>query len=240
MASHVRYPHRATKALEDLDPLNGPKMHDRIYNDILVAGATFSRARPEEHQAGTELLGTLMKIHQTYCEEAGPFSDMFGEFLECNGQTSERNGQFFTPVDVVDMMVQMTFIGQDLQGDPKTVCDPAAGTGRFMLRTAKHFAEKTGTLNFLFTNIDLDFRAFVYCTANAILSGIPAFHIWGNTLSVEAFDAFATLPMGNGFSLWERLPKDTAKSLLVMAANSLAEKPIPKETVQATLGGEPA
>jgi len=109
-----------------------------------------------------------------------------------------------------------------------------------MLRTARHFAkENHGALNFLFTNVDLDRRAFIYCTANAILTGIPAFHLWGNSLKVEIFDAFATLPMCPGLTLWERLPRSTAKSLLVMAANT-AEKPIPEETVQTYLGGEPA
>jgi hypothetical protein len=238
----VRYPHRATTRLEPLEPLNGPHLHDRIYTDILIAGATYSRATAKEHKAGTDLLGTLMEIHQDYSDEAGPFGDPFGEYLECNNQTSERAGQFFTPLSVVDTMVETTFADLDLQGDPVTICDPAAGTGRFMLRTARHFAQKNrGALNFLFTNVDLDRRAFIYCVANAILTGIPAFHLWGNSLKVEIFDAFATLPLSQGFALWERLPPTTAKRLLVMAANSRpAEKPVPKETIQISLGGEPA
>lgn len=53
--SQVRYPHRATKRLDDLDPLNGPRLHDRIYSDILVAGLDFRRDQAEKWQPGTEI-----------------------------------------------------------------------------------------------------------------------------------------------------------------------------------------
>jgi len=57
-----------------------------------------------------------------------------------------------------------------------------------------------------------------------------------STIRLETFDPLNGIP---AFHLWERLPRSTAKSLLVMAANT-AEKPIPEETVQTYLGGEPA
>lgn len=242
--SQVRYPHRATKQLDDLEPLNGPRLHDRIYSDILVAGLDFRRDQAEKCQAGIELLGPLMETYQDYTDEAGPFGDMFGEWLECNNQTSERNGQFFTPIDVVDMMVEMNFTGTDLDGRPITICDPACGTGRFMLRAASYFAKKNrGALNFLITNVDIDRRAFTYCTMNAVLNGIPGIHIHGDTLRMEVYDAFATLPIGR-FALWERLRPDIARGLIVQSLKPLAEpakpappapKPLPKETLQAHL-----
>ena len=242
--SQVRYPHRATKRLDDLEPLNGPRLHDRIYSDILVAGLDFRRDRADECP-GVELLGTLMDIYQDYTDEAGPFGDMFGEWLECNGETSERNGQFFTPIDVVDMMVEMTFQGTDLdRATPWTVCDPACGTGRFMLRAACYFARKNrGALNLLVTNVDVDRRAFTFCTMNAVLNGIPGIHIHGDTLKMEIWDAFATLPIGR-FALWERLRPEIARDLIVQSLKTPVEpakpappapKPLPKEAVQARL-----
>jgi len=241
--SQVRYPHRATKRLDDIDPLNGPRLHDRIYSDILVAGLDFRRDRADEFRPNTELLGTLMDIHQDYSDEAGPFGDMFGEWLECNGQTSERNGQFFTPIDIVDMIVEMTFQGTDLSRKaPWTINDPACGTGRFMLRTARYFAGNNhGALNFLITNVDIDRRAFTYCTLNAVLNGIPAIHIHGDTLRMEVWDAFATLPIGQ-FALWERLRPEVARDLIIQSLKPPAEQPAkpaplpaPKESVQARL-----
>lgn len=239
--SQVRYPHRATRGLDALEPLNGPLLHDRIYNDILIAGLDFRRDQVEECP-GVKLLGTLMDIHQDYSDEAGPFGDMFGEWLECNGQTSERNGQFFTPIDIVDMIVEMTFQGTDLSRKaPWTINDPACGTGRFMLRTARYFAGNNhGALNFLITNVDIDRRAFTYCTLNAVLNGIPAIHIHGDTLRMEVWDAFATLPIGR-FALWERLRPEIARDLIIQSLKPPAEPvkpalpPIPKATVQAPL-----
>jgi len=138
--SKVRYPHTATGRLEDLEPLNSPRLHDRIYDEILVGGLEFRRDHAEEHREGIQLLGTLMDIHREYSEQAGPFRDLFGEYLENSGQTSERAGQFFTPPDIVDMMVRSMLPDTDLgRPEPFTICDPACGTGRFMLRTAAYF-----------------------------------------------------------------------------------------------------
>ncbi len=238
--TQIRYPHPATRQLEKLETLNGPRLHERIHDDVLVAGLGFHRDRAEDFQAGTELLGTLMQIYQDYGDEAGPFGDMFGEYLECNGQTSERNGQFFTPISVVDMMVAMTLSGQDLDGQPMRICDPAAGTGRFMLRTALHYGrENYGCLNFLFVNVDIDRRAFVYCTMNAVLNGISSICIHGDALRVEIWDAFATLPVGR-FALWERVRPEVARDLIVMS-QKVPEPPVQRETVQVKLSqGVPA
>jgi len=234
--SQVRYPHRATRRLEDLDPLNGPKLYDQIHDDILVAGLEFRRDKADEFP-GVETLGTLRDVHREYTDEAGPFGDLFGEYLECNGETSERNGQFFTPADVVDMMVQMTLHGVELdRQDPWTFCDPACGTGRFMLRTARHFArENRGALNFLFTNADIDRRAFTFCVMNAILNGIPGIHIHGDSLRMEVYEAFATLPIGQ-VAVWERVLPETAKRWLVQSLKTPVPAPVARqETVQTSL-----
>lgn len=236
--SSVRYPHRATKALEDLEPLNGPRLHDRIYEDILIAGLNYRPEEAEKYRPGAELLGTLMKIHQEYNQEAGLFGDIFGEYLENNNETSVRNGQFFTPVHLVDAIVAMTFDGSDLTGTPQTICDPASGTGRFMLRTARYFMENNhGALNFLFTNIDADRKAWVYCVMNAVLSGIPSICIHGNTLGVEVYNAIVTIPIGQ-VAQWERVSPEVAKGFIIQSTRPAAKKSPTypgKETVQALL-----
>lgn len=235
--SQVRYPHRATKRLEGLESLNGPRLHDRIYGEVLVAGLDFRRDQVEEYSENIALLGTLREVHREYSDEAGPFGDMFGEYMECNGETSERNGQFFTPIGVVDMMVQMTLQDTPLdRQEPWVFCDPACGTGRFMLRTAHHFAkENKGALNFLFTNVDIDRKAFTYCTMNAVLNGIPGIHIHGDTLRMEVWDAFATVPIGQ-VAPWTRVRPETAKAWLVQALQAPTPTPtVRQETVQTSL-----
>ena len=237
------YPHKAAQRLEDLEPINAPKLHDRIYEDILVRGLEYRQKDADGFADGIALLRKLRDIHAEYVQQAGPFADLFGEYLECSGQTSERAGQFFTPPDIVDMMVEMTFNGVDLARErPFTVCDPACGSGRFMLGTAKHFVRhNAGCLNFLFTNVDIDRKAFTYCTMNAVLNGIPGIHIHGDTLRMEVWDAFATLPVGT-VAMWERVQPETAKRWLVSALErpdaAVAPESAPSvKTRQTTLEG---
>ena len=233
--SRATYPHRATRQLEALEPLNAPRLHDQIYQDILIAGLGFRKDEAEKCQPGIDLLRSLTTAYRDYSEEAGRLGDMFGEYLECNGQTSERNGQFFTPPDIVDMIVAMQFNDVDLaRPEPYTVCDPACGTGRFMLSVAEHFARHNdGALNFLMTNIDIDRKAFVYCTMNAVLNGIPGIHIHGDTLRMDVWDAIATIPIGK-VATWGRVAPERAKALIIQALKTPAP-PVSPTTTQTTL-----
>lgn len=225
--SQIRYPHAATKRLAELEPLNSPKLHDRIY-DLLVAGQFFTPDRLDEFQDNIALLATLQEIAADYTWEAGPFGDLFGEYLEAIGETSERTGQFFTPPDLVDLTTRITLEDLDLGGRPKMIADPASGTGRFMLGVAKHFAEQNdGCLNFLCVNIDIDRKAFAYCVMNAVLHGIPSVCIHGDTLKVEAWNAFATIPMFGGYARWERVRLDVAKNLIFSAKE--IPQPVPAD-----------
>ena len=63
-------------------------------------------------------------------------------------------------------MVAMTMPTEPPPDRPLLINDPACGSGRFMLRTTKYFAEKRG---FIFYNADIDFRMCVYCVLNAII-----------------------------------------------------------------------
>lgn len=216
----VDFRHKSLKALHALEPTNSKRLEDRIYKHILVGAQEFTQENAGEHQEGIELLGQLFMIHQKFQAEAGMFEDMFGEYMEGAFKLNNATSQFFTTMPIVRMMVKMTFPDEDVKApEPQRICDPAAGTGRFMLGVAEHYAETNGgCLNFLIVNIDVDHRAFVYCCMNAILNRIPAICIWGNSLSVEVFDAFVIgIP---GLQPWFRLEKDRAKELIVSALES--------------------
>lgn len=229
--SQIRYPHAATKQLEDLEPLNAPPLHERIHSEILTKGLDFHPGREAEFADSIALLGKLMQISRDYVAEAGPFGDLFGEYLECNGQTNFRAGQFFTPVEMVDLALKINLHGQDLGGRPLFLSDPAAGTGRFMLRTAKHFAEENqGALNFLFVTVDSDRRMFTYCTMNAILHRIPAICIHGDALTVEAWEAFGVVDDGMTVQ-WGRVRLDIAKDLICSAKQAKQLAPITNREV---------
>lgn len=130
----------AVKALHALAPMNSPALHDQIFKEILEPGERFTTENTDEFKSGIELLGKLLTIHSGY-KERHPFGDMFSEYLMEHGRLNANAGQFFTPYNIVDMMTEMllTIDAESMRGEPLTMLDPAAGTGRFMLRTAKHY-----------------------------------------------------------------------------------------------------
>lgn len=187
------YSHRCLKGLEALEPINSQPLHDRIYNEVLIAGQDYTPATAEKHKAGIELLGKILSVCQEFWDNAGEFADPFGAYMEGSFQTSERNGQFFTPKAICDVCTGITVGSEGLDGIPQTFSDGCCGTGRFMLSIAEHYARNnSGAFNFYIVNVDVEFKAFVYCTMNAWLHGIPAVTIWGNSLTMEVFDAFMT------------------------------------------------
>ena len=69
-----------------------------------------------------------------------PLNDPFGEFL-----SNSKNGQFFTPIGICDLMTQLTTAVKPTEerrnGDVR-VYDPACGSGRLLLSAAKQDKEQ--------------------------------------------------------------------------------------------------
>jgi len=195
----------AVKRLYDLAPMNSPDLHDQIFKEILEPGERFTMEKKDEFKEGMELLGKLQMIHYDY-NKRKPFGDMFSEYLQEHGKLNAHAGQFFTPYNVAKMMseIMLGINSEELKGEPLRILDPAAGTGRFMLKTAEHYAKEVGMFNFIFTNIDIDRRMFICCTMNAILYGIPSINIHGDTIALKFWDCFITIPAG-GFCQWKRV-----------------------------------
>ena len=64
-----------------------------------------------------------------------------------------ENQQFFTPRPIVEFMVRM--IGPSLTG---TICDPACGTGGFLLNAAQYLGEHEGSSNTNLLGFEIDER----------------------------------------------------------------------------------
>lgn len=183
-----------------------PRLEDRIYNEILVKGEQFKRDNLDEFSTGIQLFGRILMAHQDYGDRHGTFGDMFGDYLTQTENLNRRSGQFFTPQHIVEAMVKIIMDKADCKKIQR-ILDPAAGTGRFMLMTAKHYATTTGMLNFVFFNIDIDFTVYVYCTMNAILNGIPSVNIWGDSIAMNYREGVLTIPIGK-VALWKMLGKE--------------------------------
>lgn len=204
------------KMLDELTSHRNPTSLDRrIHEEILVKGEQFTQKKAKQFAPGLELLSKLIVAQNDYESKNGGFGDMFGEYLLRTENTWKRGGQFLTPMNIAKFMVKLSLSDdkKQLLGKPQITLDPAAGTGRFMLMTAKHYAETVGQLNFMFVNIDIDHIVYVYCAMNAILHGIPALTVWGDSLLYEFREGIVTLPLGK-VAMWKVLKKDKITAIM--------------------------
>ena len=105
------------------------------------------------------------------------FGDLFMEYLSFG-----KNGQFFTPQPICDMMAIMSFTEEPKSG--QTVCDPACGSGRLLLGAAKRNRELR------FYGSDVDLLCVKMTVLNLALNNLRGEIVWGNPLSLEVYGSF--------------------------------------------------
>jgi hypothetical protein len=227
------------KILNELeDRRKGTHLHETIYNEILVKGEQWSKKKAKQFEPSVELFGKIILAHADYQKRHGPFSDMFGAFLEQTENNWKRGGQFLTPENLVTMIIEMTAGDKKkLLEKPQMINDPAAGTGRFMLKTAQYYAKTVGQLNFIFFNIDIDFTVYVYCAMNAILHGIPSVNIRGDSLLYKFQEGIGTIPIGQ-MAMWKMLNQEQVTRIMG-TAESFARQSHKQEQPLQMLTAEP-
>lgn len=124
-------------------------------------------------------------------------TDILGEvYMEL--EISNRNsGQFFTPMDISDMMAEMTIKG--IEGKIKdegyiTLDEPAVGGGATIISFAKSMKKRGYNYQKqLYVNArDIDLDSVHMCYIQLTLLGIPAVIQHGNSMSLEIFDEWIT------------------------------------------------
>ena len=116
-------------------------------------------------------------------------SQVYEGLLLSMGQKNNDGGQFFTPREIVRVMVQAIDhrVGE-------TVCDPACGTGGFLAQAYEHVEKALGDSvvadqiealkRSTFFGREKDDQVYPIALANLVLHGIDEPHIWhGNTLT---------------------------------------------------------
>lgn len=122
-----------------------------------------------------------------------PFGDYFEEFL-----SNSRNGQFFTPVCVCDLMVQLTTAihpnEERKEGDVR-VYDPACGSGRLLLSAAKQDMKQ------FFIGADISYTCCLMTIINLCLNSLNGEVLHMNTITQECWhhwcvivDSFTKIP----------------------------------------------
>jgi type I restriction enzyme M protein len=112
-----------------------------------------------------------------------------------NEQANEEAGDHFTPREVIRLMVQLIFTGEDdiySKGISRSIYDPTAGTGG-MLSEAEKFIKGDGHSSGLNPDANLDLfgqeynpEAYAICCSDLLIKDAPISNlIYGDTLGVK-------------------------------------------------------
>ncbi|MBS1731875.1 MAG: SAM-dependent DNA methyltransferase [Bacteroidetes bacterium] len=111
-------------------------------------------------------------------------NDVLGQFFETH-ISNGRNGQYFTPTHICDMMAQM-IIGEASentnQNRPIRILDPSCGSGRMLLA-----AHKISQLPHECFGIDIDLTCVKMSAINLFLNGIKGEVMCANALAPNDF-----------------------------------------------------
>ena len=134
--------------------------------------------------------------------ERRPYTDLLGEiYTEWSwNKDKQRTGEYYTPQPVCDLMAQM-MITDIPDKRPITLSEPACGSGRMILASAKVLADKGVPPQALWVQaIDLSRAACFMTFINTTLWGIPCQVIHGDTLRATAHATYENV-------FWYPLPE---------------------------------
>lgn len=122
-----------------------------------------------------------------------PFGDYFEEFL-----SNSRNGQFFTPIGICDLMTQLTTAvkpGEERKNGDVRIYDPACGSGRLLLSAAKEDRKQ------FFIGADISHTCCLMTIINLCLNSLNGEVLHMNTMSLNCWhrwciivDSFTKIP----------------------------------------------
>jgi type I restriction-modification system DNA methylase subunit len=125
--------------------------------------------------------GRMLEIY-TQAVEEDPFQDILGETFMRLDVNSVRAGQFFTPMNIAEMMAKMQFDKAAFETCIQekgyvTVCDPAVGSGVMLLAFAKVVHAELGRpalSKIRFYGTDIDLRCVLMCRIQLRMNGLDA------------------------------------------------------------------
>ena len=133
------------------------------------------------YEQGREL-GRLFGLYVETVELL-PFRDVLGSLFMKLDINSVRNGEFFTPWPIAEMMAVMTFDRQEFLNLVKergevSVCDPAVGSGVMLLAFGKVVHDalgRDGTNRLRLYGMDIDSRCVNMCRIQLRINGLDGF-----------------------------------------------------------------
>ena len=171
--------------LRDLKNKTGATSRQKVISEV------FSSTERTYIDTERNLLDILDKIDTLSVESIDethmfPISQVYEGLLQKMGEKNNDGGQFFTPREVIRVMVKVI--------DPEineTVYDPCCGTGGFLAQAYQHMKEKVKTATDIetlktrtFYGREKENLVYPITLANLVLQEIDEPHIWhGNTLT---------------------------------------------------------
>ena len=152
----------------------------------------------EELDEMASMFGLLVEALEEEVQGGGP-TDILGHVYHALELHNKWKGQFFTPVNICEMMGEMispTSEAGDVIKDKGyfTVCEPCVGSGAMVLGMAKALGKRE--INYCKTMVvtatDIDLKCVCMAYVQFSLCGIPAVVIHGNTLTLEEWSRWYT------------------------------------------------
>jgi type I restriction enzyme M protein len=187
---HLRRLHELVNS-ELIPALRGLKDRPGATNRQKVISQVFSSVERTRIDTERNLLDILDRIHELRLEDVDEthmftLSQVYEGLLQKMGEKNNDGGQFFTPRQVIRVMVEAI--------KPKvgeTVYDPCCGTGGFLAQAYGYMsaqAQRAEDVEILRTSTfygrEKEDLVYPIVLANLILHGIDEPHIWhGNTLT---------------------------------------------------------
>lgn len=171
--------------LKELEKKTGATSRQKVISEV------FSSVEKTGIDTERNLLDILDKINQLSIEQVDDthmftLSQVYEGLLLNMGAKNNDGGQFFTPREVIRIMVKVI--------DPnvgETIYDPCCGTGGFLAQSYVHMRDKVKTADDIevlktrtFYGREKESLAYPIALANLVLHEIDEPHIWhGNTLT---------------------------------------------------------
>lgn len=106
-----------------------------------------------------------------------------------NEQANEEAGDHFTPREVIRLMVQLLFTGEDEVFKPgvyRSVYDPTAGTGGMLSESEKYMTEKNPDAHIELFGQEYNPESYAICCADLLIKDEPITNlIYGDTLGIK-------------------------------------------------------
>lgn len=125
--------------------------------------------------------------------------DILGAVYEHYGLTSNEFGQYFTPLNLANLMaaLQLETLEADhdvTPEDPFRIADPACGSGRLLLAAGRILKRDPESIPVLFCGQDKDPLCARMAAINLALAGLPGYVTHGNSLTLEATTTWKIVP----------------------------------------------